>query len=144
MLEHLVMDYNGTLAEDGNLIAGLDKRLDRLSKEVQLHVVTADTHGQVEAAVAHIDCRLHILPLEKQAQEKRDYVRRLGAEKTAAVGNGRNDTLMVAESALGIGVVQAEGAFAGLLSSADVVCTDIAGALDLILQPLRLTATLRA
>jgi len=41
-------------------------------------------------------------------------------------------------------VVGPEGAAAELVGVADVVVTDILAALDLLLHPLRLTATLRA
>jgi len=70
-------------------------------------------------------------------------VNHLGAPGTVAVGNGRNDTLMLAAAALGIGVVLAEGAATVALQSADIVCTGILPALDLLLHPLRLAATLR-
>jgi soluble P-type ATPase len=60
------------------------------------------------------------------------------------IGNGRNDRLMLAESALGIAVVLGEGAAAVTLAAADVVCTDILAALALLTHPLRLVATLRS
>ena len=138
------MDYNGTLAQDGVLIDGVDRKLSLLAGKLKLHVVTADTHGQVKRATANLDCTLHILPHDRQAQAKRDYIRRLGAKQTVSIGNGRNDALMLAESAVGIALIQAEGAFGGALTAADVVCTDILAALDLVLHPLRLTATLRS
>jgi soluble P-type ATPase len=61
----------------------------------------------------------------------------------AAIGNGRNDQLMLAAAALGIAVVQEEGAAIESLSAADVVLPDIRSALDLLLFPKRLIATLR-
>jgi soluble P-type ATPase len=64
--------------------------------------------------------------------------------KTVAVGNGRNDRLMLQESALGIAVILNEGAAMQTLLCADVVCTDIVAALQLLIHPLRLTATLRS
>jgi soluble P-type ATPase len=51
---------------------------------------------------------------------------------------------MLKEAALGIAVVQEEGAFAETLMSADVVCTNIVSALGLLTNPLRLIATLRS
>ena len=61
-----------------------------------------------------------------------------------AVGNGRNDRLMLKEAALGIAVLQAEGAAAEALLAADVVAPDILAALDLLLAPEGLIATLRS
>ncbi len=143
-LNHLVMDYNGTLAQDGILIDGVAGRLAALAENLALYVVTADTHGQVKRAASGIDCTLHILAQDRQAQGKCDFVRHLGAPQTVSIGNGRNDALMLEASALGIAVIQAEGAFGGTIAAADVVCTDILAALDLLLHPLRLTATLRS
>jgi soluble P-type ATPase len=44
---------------------------------------------------------------------------------------------------LGIAVILQEGTFPGTVSAADVVTHSILDALDLLLFPLRLTATLR-
>ncbi|GAF91445.1 unnamed protein product, partial [marine sediment metagenome] len=69
------------------------------------------------------------------------YLKRLGPENAACVGNGR---LMVREAALGIALIQEEAAAAETLLAADVVCTDVLSALRLLTNPLRLTATLRS
>ncbi len=143
-LEHLVLDFNGTVAQDGLLIHGVKSRLLGLSEQLYLHVVTADTFGAVKQAISGVPCTLHILPADRQAEGKRDYVRQLGAQRTSSMGNGRNDRLMLKEAALGICVVLSEGAFSGTLLAADVVCTSILDALDLLHHPLRLTATLRS
>jgi soluble P-type ATPase len=60
------------------------------------------------------------------------------------MGNGKNDCLMPTASALGVAVIQGEGASFETLASADVVCTDIRFALSLLNNPLRLIATLRS
>jgi P-type E1-E2 ATPase len=143
-LEHLVLDYNGTLAVDGRLRAGVQERLHRLVESLHIHVITADTFGEVRAAVADLTCTLHVLQRQSQAEAKRDYVRRLNADRTVCIGNGNNDRLMLAEAALGIAVILAEGVCGSCITAADVVCRDIADALDLLRHPLRLTATLRS
>jgi soluble P-type ATPase len=143
-LEHLVLDYNGTLAVDGRLLPGVQERLYRLAEDLVVHVITADTFGEVRAAVAGLPCTLHVLPQQSQAEAKRDYIRGLDAECTVCIGNGRNDRLMLAEASLGIAVILGEGACSGCIAAADVVCRDIIDALDLLHHPLRLTATLRS
>jgi len=60
------------------------------------------------------------------------------------MGNGRNDRLMLQEAALGIAVIQTDGAAKEAVLAADVVVTGILDALALLLYPLRLTATLRS
>ena len=44
-LNHLILDYNGTIAEDGEIIEGIRPRLAELAKELSIYVITADTHG---------------------------------------------------------------------------------------------------
>ncbi len=142
-LKHLVFDYNGTLSVDGKLLPGIAEKLILLAEQFSLHVVTADTFGLAAQELENLPCLLTILPKENQAEAKRDYIKKLEPEQTAAVGNGRNDRLMLAEAALGIVVLQAEGTAADTLKNADVVCKQATDAMDLFLQPKRLTATLR-
>jgi soluble P-type ATPase len=143
-LEHLMLDYNGTLARDGVLLNGVKERLERLSQQLRLHVVTADTFGNVRAALAGLPCEITILPTDHQAPGKLTYVEHLGANRTACVGNGRNDRLMLKAAALSIVVVQEEGAAIEALASAHVAVPNIIAALDLLMHPLRLVATLRS
>jgi len=143
-LEHLVLDYNGTLAVDGQLLPGVKEALTALSADLDIHVLTADTFGRVREGMAGIECRLSILPKENQDAGKLEYVQKLGAARAVCIGNGRNDRLMIKEAALGIAVILGEGAAGTTLDAADVVATDIVSALELLKNPLRLTATLRS
>jgi soluble P-type ATPase len=142
-LENLVLDFNGTLACNGLLLPGVRKRVEDLSRLVRVHVVTADTFGQARTELADSRCELHILEPQNQARAKLEYVQRLGAERTACVGNGRNDALMMDAAVLGIAVVQTEGTAVQTLQAADVVVREITDALDLLIHPQRLVATLR-
>jgi soluble P-type ATPase len=143
-LAHLVLDYNGTLACDGRLLDGVQERLVVLSETLTIHVLTADTFGHARAELAGVPCEVVILPGEKQDTGKLAAIQRLGVEATVCIGNGRNDRLMLQEAALGIAVVLDEGAAVETVSAADVVCTSIHTALDLLRHPLRLVATLRS
>jgi len=140
---HLVLDFNGTLAVDGRFIDGLADRLFRLSADLDVHVLTADTFGTVRKELKNLPVTFKILDQGGQDSQKADYVKQLGADRVIAVGNGRNDVLMLQESALGIGVIQAEGAYAQIVNVSQVVCTSVTDALDLLLKPKRLSATLR-
>jgi soluble P-type ATPase len=142
-LEHLVLDYNGTLARDGEMLHGIRIRLDELAQKLKIYVLTADTFGKAGAELDEVPCELVILPEDQQDLRKDQYVQNLGADNAVCIGNGRNDRLMIEHAALGIAVVLAEGAAADTLSAADIVCTDIVSALDLLLFPKRLIATLR-
>jgi soluble P-type ATPase len=142
-IQHLVLDYNGTLAVDGRPAAGVKQALSALADRLTVHVITADTFGEAGKEMADVPCTVSILSPGRQDDAKRRYVERLGAEHVAAVGNGRNDARMLEASRLGIAVILAEGASSEAVQAADVVCNDILSALSLLEHPLRLTATLR-
>jgi soluble P-type ATPase len=143
-IEHLVLDYNGTLAQDGRLLRGVRGRLARIARVLQIHVVTGDTFATARRALRGLPCRLVVLAARDQDGAKRRYVLRLGAGTTACIGNGRNDRSMLGAARLGIAVVQREGASTAALAAADLVLPSVQDALDLFLHPVRLTATLRS
>jgi soluble P-type ATPase len=136
----LVLDYTGTLSLDGSLLPGVGDRLQQLARELTVTVVTADTFGTVREAMKGLPVEVQII---KDGIEKADVVASMGPEELIAVGNGRNDVPMMGVAGLGIAVMGQEGAAAELLGAADIVVGDINDALDLILNPLRLKATLR-
>jgi len=142
-LEHLVSDVNGTLAVDGTLLEGLPRLLAQLRDRLEIHLLTADTHGKQ----AVIDQKLNLHAVRIQAgderEQKTDYVRKLGCEKVVAIGQGANDAGMLKAAALGICVLSVEGAAVETLLSADLVLPDINSALQLLEKPLRIVTTLR-
>jgi soluble P-type ATPase len=142
-LMHLVLDYNGTLALDGELLDGVTEKMIELARHMALHVITADTHGTVAEKLLGVPCALHIIGPKEQDSLKKAFVDSLGADTVAAIGNGRNDGLMLQSAALGIALIQEEGASSAAILQADVVCTHILNAFELFLQPARLKATLR-
>jgi len=143
-LAHLVSDYNGTLALDGNLLPGVAETLSKLAPNINIHVITADTFGLAKAQLAALPVKLIITPAESQAEAKLQFVSELGADTVVAIGNGRNDRRMLKAAALGIALVQTEGGAAETIASADVVSMNILDALDLLRNPKRLIATLRS
>jgi soluble P-type ATPase len=142
-IEHLVLDYNGTLACDGCLLPGVSSLLDRLNVFLRIHILTADTFGSVRKTFAESRHTVSVLAAGNEAEEKADYVRKLGSKAVVCIGNGRNDRLMLKEAALGIAVLQKEGTSIDALLSADLIIPDIRAALELLLHPQRLIATLR-
>jgi soluble P-type ATPase len=143
-LAHLVLDYNGTLACDGRPLEGVRERLATLAASLDILILTADTFGTVQGQVAGWPCRVEVIPRGREAEAKLAWVRDLGAVQTVAVGNGRNDRLMLKEAAMGIVVMQTEGTAVEAMSAADLAVPGIREALDLLLFPRRLTATLRS
>ena len=143
-LEHLVSDFNGTIAETGQLIAGVDERLRTLSEQLQITVLTADTFGKARTELRDLPVEVVILSGSDEDAAKAAHVKQLGSSRTVALGNGHNDRLMLKEAALGLVVMQSEGTAAGAFEASDVVFGDIRDALDALLDPQRLVATLRS
>lgn len=143
VISNLVLDYNGTMAVNGELIPGVTDRLKTLSRAASIHVVTADTFGSAAAQLPADLVRLTILEARDQAAAKANYIEKLGAAQTAVFGNGRNDEQMMHAARLSIALIQAEGASAGTMMAADMVFHHINDALDAFIFPARITATMR-
>lgn len=142
-LEHLVCDVNGTLAVDGELPDGMVRALSVLRDRLDLHLLTADTHGR--QGIIDQQLNLHarrILP-GNESQQKADYVNQLGAGHVVAIGQGANDAEMLRCASLGICVLSPEGTAVETLLAADLVTTNIFEALNLLEKPLRIVASLR-
>lgn len=142
-IKHIVSDYNGTIALDGKLIEGLADLINELSIDIRFHVITADTFGSVERELQGVNCEIFKIEPGEQDKAKVEYVRKLGADNVAAMGNGRNDLLMLGEAALGIGIIHHEGICTETLLASKVVCKSPLDALGYFKTPKRLIATLR-
>ncbi len=142
-LMHAVLDVNGTLATDGRLLKGVEPRLIALSNHLDLHLLTADTHGRQ----AEIDEALKLVARRvtpgKESDQKVAFISSLGTHHVVAIGNGANDAGMLKAAAIGIAVLGEEGLNVDALLAADLVAPSIVDALDLLLIPQRLVATLR-
>jgi soluble P-type ATPase len=143
-IQHVVCDYNGTVAVDGKMIDGVREIINDLSKDLDFHVITADTFGSVERELEHVRCKLVKISNRNQAVAKLEYVLNLGKDKTLCIGNGNNDRLMVKEAALGIALLQEEGTCIETLLASDVVCKSAIDAFGYFKEPKRLIATLRS
>ena len=106
-------------------------------------MITADTFGGAAVQLGGTAAKLAVLPLEAQDRAKEEYVQSLDPAQCVAVGNGRNDALMLKTARIGIALLQDEGASPAAVANADILCRDIGTALDLMTNPKRLIATLR-
>ena len=139
-LAHLVLDINGTLADHGTLIDGVADRLGLLGEGLEIHLLTADTFGAGAGIAAALGLRLTRIAT---GADKVAVVERLGPDRVAAIGNGQNDEGMLRAARVGIAVIGPEGAAAGALRAADLVCRSATDALDLLLDGRALAASLR-
>jgi soluble P-type ATPase len=139
-LEHLLLDVNGTLTDRGELLDGVDARLGRLTDTLDIRLVSADTFGTLDAIASRLT--VGAVPAST-GEDKLRLLDELGRDRCAVVGNGANDALVLEAAALGVVIIGPEGASAAALRSADVVCASATDALDLLLDPRALSATLR-
>jgi soluble P-type ATPase len=142
-LEHLICDFSGTISVDGKLVSGLKSRFKKLSKHLHIHILTSDTHGGAEASLVNVDCDLVILKKHDHDVQKESYLRKLNGAQVVAIGNGNNDARLLKSARLGICVCLAEGCSTAALEAADILVKSAQDALDLLLYPNRLKATLR-
>lgn len=142
-LNHLVSDFTGTLSVDGKLLPGVKGRLNKTAKFLKIHILTADTFGRTRAELEGINCKIHILEGRNHDIQKKKYVEKLGAWNVIALGNGNNDRKMLKTACLGIALCLSEGCSTDAIKSSDIIVKSTADALDLLLKPKRLKATLR-
>jgi len=143
-LSAVVLDLNGTIAIDGEVIPGVAERVSAIQRAgITCYLLTADTRGRGAATAAVLGVALERLRPGSEAAQKAAFVKRLGADQVLAVGNGANDAEMLRAAVVGVAVLQVEGTAVAALQGADLVVPDINAALDLLLKPQRLIATLR-
>src|SRR6266540_2563845 len=143
-LTDLVLDVNGTLTRDGEVHAGVAQRLALLRHDLRLHLLSADTLGRLDEIAAQLDAPgTRLEPGRPEAEQKAQFVEQLGAAHVVAVGNGANDVGMLRAAAVGIAVLGTEGLAIELFDAADVLAGSVLDALDMLLVPSRLIATLR-
>jgi soluble P-type ATPase len=142
-VENLVLDLNGTLATDGKISPEVKKKISSLAGHVKVYVVTADTQGTAMEEIREMKVELIRIEGKDSKEGKFNFVKSLDLEKTIAMGNGNNDELILKEAALGIAILGEEGISVTALKQADIMAKNISDALDLLLKPKRLMATLR-
>ncbi|TMD54800.1 MAG: ATPase P [Chloroflexi bacterium] len=139
-LAHAVFDANGTLAVDGVLIPGVAKHLKELTDLLSTYILTAGTHGNIAELERSLGMPLQII---RTGEDKERFVQQLGPDSVIAFGNGTNDAPMLRLAAIGVAVMAAEGVSMAALQAADVLAHGPIDAIDLVLNPKRLIATLR-
>ncbi|BCY18159.1 MAG: ATPase P [Chloroflexi bacterium] len=141
---HLVLDVNGTLALDGKLLDGIPRAIASISNRLDVHLITADTHGHQDQIDRLLNLTAVRLTPGNEATQKAEYIRSLGGHHCAAIGQGANDALMLSEAFLGIAIISPEGLCTETLKASRVVMPDIYSAFNFLENPLRIVATLRS
>ena len=144
IIQYLVLDLNGTIASKGEIKESTVRLINALSRHLQVFVLTADTFGKAGDICQGINAEVTIIEKGREKEAKGDFVSKLGKQGTIALGNGMNDELMLEQSVLGITVMGEEGCSTRALKKADVLVKDIDDALEMIMNPDILKATLRS
>lgn len=142
-IKNIVFDYNGTIAIDGKVIENVKETINELSKDFNFYVITADTYGSVQRELEGTKCEVIKIPKDTQDKSKLDFIKKLGEKNTLSVGNGRNDTLMLKHSILGIAILQDEGLCTQTLLHSDILVKSIFDVFAYLKDEKRLIATLR-
>lgn len=142
-VRNIVFDYNGTIAVDGKLIDGVEELINKLSENVNIYILTADTYGTVEKECIKINAKVLTFPTVNAGESKRKIVAELGGSKTICMGNGYNDIPMFKEAILSIAIIEGEGMSGKLLGYADIVSRSIIEALEIALSKNMIKAALR-
>jgi len=139
-LKHVFIDYNGTVAHEGNLLPGILKQIETLSSFYKLHILTGDTYGTVRTLLT--DESIDVI-LAYTAKEKLSVIKGFNPSECICIGNGSIDALMLKESAVGICVIGKEGCSSKAILNADIVVNNIFDAFSIISHPNQLIATLK-
>lgn len=142
-IQNIVFDYNGTVAIDGKLLDEVSRNINDLSSKFKFYVITADTYGTVQKELENTNCEVIVIGKEKQDICKLDFVKQLDSKTVLSVGNGRNDKLMLKETALGIAILQEEGLCTETLLNSDILVSSIIDVFGFLKDTNRLIATLR-
>ncbi len=143
-IQHLVLDFNGTIAKEGKLIEGVKEMLDKISGIIEVHILTADTFGTVRDEFSGNEINIEIIDENQRSIDyKKEFIKSLGKESVIAIGNGNNDAKMLKTAELGIAIIGGEGAAINSLWNAEVAVNSIMDALNLITNKKGLIATLR-
>jgi soluble P-type ATPase len=141
-IDFILLDFEGTVASDRRVHPKVKDKINLLSKRAKIYILARGEKEAVEDMLRNVKAETVYFKEGRVSQEKLDFIRRLGTERTIAVGNGADDALMIAEAGIGICVISKEGTSTEMLRHAKVVFSNILDALDFMLKPLRQTTTL--
>ncbi|MDD3268479.1 MAG: ATPase P [Syntrophomonadaceae bacterium] len=142
-IHYLLLDMNGTLTIDGLLPAGVKERIEFIKTKMEVFLLTADTFGTGAQVAEELGIEIFVVSSENGTKDKADYIAALEPQGVVAIGNGSNDAAMLELASLAIAIIGREGCSLAALRQADIAVNDINDALDLLINPLRLVATLR-
>lgn len=138
-IKNILFDYNGTIANDGKLL-DIKGQLQALTQTFDVYVLTGDTYGNVREEFHMTDIQLI---QTKTGLEKGNFIDQLDPKTCIAIGNGTIDKIMLKKAAVGISVMGYEGCSTQAILNSDLMVKSIEEAISLIVNPIKLLATLK-
>lgn len=140
-LNTLILDLNGTLTVRGVIPDGVKERLATLKEHgYRILFLTGNTRNNADEIASSLGIEWM---LAETGAEKRDAALALDPNTCVSIGNGLIDLELMQVVRLGIVTLQAEGVHVQTMLAADIVVPSILDALDLLIDPATLVATLR-
>ncbi|MDB5169929.1 MAG: haloacid dehalogenase [Candidatus Saccharibacteria bacterium] len=140
-IETIILDLNGTLSVAGVIPEGVKERLQKLrSADYKIVFFTGNTRNDADELSRELGIEWR---LAADATAKKNLAAEFNAETCVSIGNGLIDLELMKTVALRIVTLQAEGVHIQTLLNSDIVMPSINDALDLLIDPQRLIATLR-
>ncbi|MHA1725684.1 MAG: HAD family hydrolase [Promethearchaeota archaeon] len=146
-IENILFDLNGTIQFSGEISLELIEKFQDLNKFYNVFIISADTRGNLKDLAEKLNVNYIKIMISNdlnEAEAKNRELEKLGKNKTAAIGNGNNDALMLKSAALGIAILGKEGLSVQSLLNCDVVMPDPISAINFLLDEKTLIATLRS
>ncbi|HLQ40305.1 MAG TPA: ATPase P, partial [Tetragenococcus sp.] len=69
-LKYLLLDYNGTIATDGEIPVKIKEKLVSLAETFEIYVLTADTHGTAISMCEELPLEIQTFPSDTAMQSK--------------------------------------------------------------------------
>jgi len=140
-IDTLVVDSNGTLTINGEIVAGVMERIHRLqSLGVDVVMISSDQRGNAR----NIALSSGITYYEAaNSREKEDVLLSLESRNVAAIGNARIDIGLFVQSIVSIATLQKEGIHKDIIDHVDVIVPCINDALDFFLDEDTFIATMK-
>ena len=140
-LKTIILDLNGTISVRGQLVEGVAERLGKLrSLGYKIVLFTGNTRGDADKIANFLNIEW---AQARTAEDKKNEALKLGPEACVSIGNGLIDLELMKAVALRIVTLQSEGVHVQTLLASDVVVPTILDALDMLIDPDTLVATLR-
>ncbi|MFA7194022.1 MAG: HAD hydrolase family protein [Candidatus Paceibacterota bacterium] len=141
-LKTIILDLNGTLTVKGRIPDGIDDRIVALkNRGYRILFFTGNTRGNADKIASKLGIEWI---LAENGIAKRDEALKLEPETCVAIGNGLIDLELMKVVKLRIVTLQAEGVHTQTFLNSDIVIPTIINALDFLIEPEILIATLRS